>query len=330
MAILVTGGAGFVGSHMVLNLLESGQDVVVIDDLSTGLHWAVPEQATMIVGDIGDLDLVADVIKRHGVDAIVHFAGSISAPESVRDPLGYYLNNAVKSRSLMQAALANGVEVFVNSSTAAVYSLTADMPILESTALEPTSPYGRSKLMTELMLRDAGEAHGLRHVSLRFFNVAGADPKGRMGQSTKGSVHLIKVACETALGKRERIEVFGTDYPTRDGTCIRDFIHVTDLVQGHRLALDYLRAGGKSDVFNCCYGLGFSVREVIDAVGRVSGRPVEAKFSPRRPNDAAMIVASSTKIRRDLGWSPQFDNLDAMVGHALAWEATLGRRADVA
>ncbi len=325
MAVLVTGGAGFIGSHMVLALLDAGERVVVLDNLSTGFRWAVPPAATLVVGDVGDQDLVRTVIRKYGVKAIVHFAGSIVVPESVADPLGYYNNNTVKSRALMEAAVATGIKHFIFSSTAAVYGNPLENPVSETATPAPMSPYGWSKLMTEVMLADAARAHDFRYVALRYFNVAGADPKGRSGQSTPRATHLIKVACETALGQRAHMDVFGTDYPTHDGTCVRDYIHVSDLIRAHVAALDYLRTGGKSDVFNCGYSKGFSVLEVIDAVKRVSGVNFDVRLSPRRPGDPAAIVAGSQKIRDALGWQPRNDDLDEIVGHALAWEDQLSR-----
>ncbi len=326
MSILVTGGCGYIGSHMVHELVDLGRDVVVLDNLTTGFRWALPEQAKLVVGDIGDQDLARTVIRRHRVTGIIHFAGSIVVPESVADPLGYYNNNTVKSRALIEAAVASGVEHFIFSSTAAVYGMAKEMPVKETTPLEPMSPYGWSKLMTEIMLRDVSRAHKLRHVALRYFNVAGADPKGRTGQSTKGATHLIKVACETAGGKRKGMEVFGTDYDTADGTCVRDYIHVTDLARAHVAALGHLEAGGASETFNCGYGRGYSVLEVLDAVRRVSGHGVPATMSPRRAGDPASIVASSDKIRSQLGWKPAHDDLDLIVRHALDWEQSLARR----
>ncbi|MCB1510149.1 MAG: UDP-glucose 4-epimerase GalE, partial [Hyphomicrobiaceae bacterium] len=278
-SVLVTGGAGFIGSHMVHELCDRGEKVVVIDNLTTGFTRALPEGVPLVVGDIGDMELVRRVIGSHDVGAIVHFAGSIVVPESVSDPLGYYLNNTVKSRSLMAAAVSTGVPHFIFSSTAAVYGAPRDNPVREDAELKPISPYGSSKLMTEIMLRDTAFAHAFNYVALRYFNVAGADPKGRTGQSTKGATHLIKVACEAAQGKRSHLDVFGTDYPTPDGTCVRDYIHVTDLVRAHVDALAYLRRGGNSDVFNCGYAHGFSVLEVIEAVKRVSGRDFEVRLA---------------------------------------------------
>jgi UDP-glucose 4-epimerase len=320
MAVLVTGGAGFIGSHMVLALLDAGEKVIVLDNLSTGFRWAVPPAATLVVGDVGDQDLVRTVIRKNGVQSIVHFAGSIVVPESVADPLGYYNNNTVKSRALMEAAVATGLKQFIFSSTAAVYGNPAENPVSEAAQPAPMSPYGWSKLMTEVMLADTSRAHDFNYVALRYFNVAGADPKGRSGQSTPRATHLIKVACETALGQRAHMEVFGTDYPTPDGTCIRDYIHVTDLISAHVAALDYLRTGGKSEIFNCGYSKGFSVLEVIEAVKRVSGVDFDVRLVPRRPGDPAAIVAGSQKIRDQLGWQPRHDDLDEIVRHALSWE----------
>lgn len=325
MTVLVTGGAGYIGSHMALELLDAGEQVIVLDNLSTGFRWAVPQAATLVVGDVGDQDLARAVIRKYGVRAIIHFAGSIVVPESVADPLGYYLNNTVKSRALMEVAVATGVKHFIFSSTAAVYGSPKENPVSEDAAPQPMSPYGSSKLMTEIMLQDVAKAHDFKYVALRYFNVAGADPKGRSGQSTPRATHLIKVGCETALGKRSHMEVFGTDYPTPDGTCIRDYIHVKDLARAHMVALQYLRAGGASDVFNCGYSKGYSVLEVIEAVKRAAGREFEVRMSPRRPGDPAAIVAASDKIRRTLGWTPEHDNLDIIVSQALAWEERLGQ-----
>jgi UDP-glucose 4-epimerase len=326
MATLVTGGAGYIGSHMVLELVDAGEPVIVLDNLSTGFDWAVARPAHLIVGDVGDEHLVRLILQRHAIDAIVHFAGSIVVPESVADPLGYYLNNTVKSRTLMAAAVAQGVKHFIFSSTAAVYGNPEHTPVPEDARLNPMSPYGTSKLMTELMLADTARAHDFRYVALRYFNVAGADPAGRSGQSTPKATHLIKVAAETALGKRTHMQVFGTDYPTPDGTCVRDYIHVTDLARAHMAALAHLRAGGQSEVFNCGYSTGYSVLEVVDAVRRVSGKAIDARLSPRRPGDPASIVADSAKIREQLGWRPQHADLDRIVQQALAWEEQLPAR----
>jgi len=321
MAILVTGGAGYIGSHMVLELVDAGEDVVVLDNLSTGFRWAVSERARLVVGDVGDEALVRKCLQENSIAAIIHFAGSIVVPDSVADPLGYYHNNTVKSRTLMAAAVAAGVTQFIFSSTAAVYGAPKENPVTEDASLVPMSPYGSSKLMTEIMLRDTAAAHDFRYVALRYFNVAGADPAGRSGQSTPKATHLIKVACETALGKRGHMEVFGTDYPTPDGTCIRDFIHVKDLARAHVAALSHLRRGGASDVFNCGYSKGYSVLAVIEAVKKACGHSFDVRLSPRRPGDPPAIVASSAKIRSALGWIPEHDDLDRIVAQALAWEA---------
>ncbi len=325
MTVLVTGGAGYIGSHMVWELLDAGESLVVMDNLVTGFRWAVPPQVTLVVGDIGDQDLVRTVMRKHNISAVIHFAGSVVVPDSVSDPLGYYLNNTVKSRALIEAAVQMGVKQFIFSSTAAVYGNPKVTPVSEEAAPAPMSPYGSSKLMTEIMLADTARAHDFRYTALRYFNVAGADPQGRTGQSTKGATHLIKVACETALGKRSHIDVYGTDYPTTDGTCVRDYIHVKDLVRAHTSALDYLRQGGKSDIFNVGYSKGYSVLEVLDSVKRVSGKKFDVRLSPRRPGDPAGIVAASAKIRSTLGWQPQHDDLDAIVRQALAWEDHLAR-----
>lgn len=326
MAVLVTGGAGYIGSHMVWELLDAGEDVVVLDRLSTGFEWAVAPEAKLVVGDIGDADLVSRVIAENAVDAIIHFAGSIVVPESVSDPLGYYENNTVKTRTLIDTAVKSGVPHFIFSSTAAVYGGASSEPVSEEAPLYPESPYGRSKLMTEWMLGDAAAAFPLRYTILRYFNVAGADPRGRTGQSTPGATHLIKVASETALGKRPSMNVFGMDYPTSDGTCVRDYIHVSDLVAAHRLALERLRAGGESLLANCGYGHGYSVLQVVDAVRRVHGKDFEVKITERRPGDPAAIVANPARAKRELNWVPKHDDLDAIVGDALRWEDSLSRR----
>jgi UDP-glucose 4-epimerase len=326
MTVLVTGGAGYIGSHMVHALHDAGERVVVLDNLTTGFRWTMPDTVRLMVGETGDQELVAKLIAEHEVEAIIHFAASIVVPDSVADPLGYYKNNTVNSRALIECAVKGGVKAFVFSSTAAVYGNPAQVPVAEDATLSPMSPYGSSKLMTEIMLRDAGLAHGLPHVILRYFNVAGADPKGRTGQSTKGATHLIKVAVETALGKRRSMSVFGTDYPTPDGTCVRDYIHVADLIAAHLDALKYLRAGGASATMNCGYGRGFSVLEVIEAVKRVANTDFPVEIAERRPGDPASIVAQSDKARSLIGWTPQYDDLDVIVAHALAWERELGRR----
>ena len=326
MTILVTGGAGYIGSHMVHALLDAGERVVVLDNLSTGFDWAVPARAPLVVGDTGDQRLVRDILRDHDVDAIIHFAASVVVPDSVRDPLAYYRNNTVNSRALMECAVQSGVRHFIFSSTAAVYGNPIELPVREDAPTLPISPYGWSKLMTETMLRDASHAHGLGHIILRYFNVAGADPQGRTGQSTAGATHLIKVAVEAAVGQRSALDVFGTDYPTPDGTCIRDYIHVGDLVLAHCAALQALRSGAPSLTLNCGYGHGFSVHDVIDAVKRVSGVDFPVRTAPRRAGDAAMVVADTTQIRKTLAWQPRFDDLATIVRDALAWERKLAAR----
>jgi UDP-glucose 4-epimerase len=326
MTVLVTGGAGYIGSHMVLALLDAGEDVVVVDNLSTGFSWVLPPEVPLVVGDMGDQDLIARTLREHKVEAIAHFAAKIVVPESVADPLGYYLNNTVKSRALIEAAVRGGVKQFIFSSTAAVYGEPATIPVPEDLPLNPVSPYGRSKLMTEWMLQDTACAHDLRYVILRYFNVAGADPRGRSGQSSANATHLIKVAAQTALGARPRIEVFGTDYPTKDGSCIRDYIQVSDLADAHVVALKHLRGGGESLVLNCGYGQGYSVLDVIDVVKKVSGVDFPVVISPRRSGDPAAIVARADRIRAELGWQPRHDNLQEIVSQALTWERALKTR----
>ncbi len=326
MAVLVTGGAGYIGSHMVWDLVDRGERVVVLDRLITGFAWAVAPEAELIVGDIANYALVSQVLRDRKVEAVIHFAGSIIVPESVTDPLSYYENNTCKTRALMQAVVDVGVPHFIFSSTAAVYGNQGAEPIGEQAATIPESPYGRSKLMTEWMLADASRAHGFRYTALRYFNVAGADPKGRTGQSTPLATHLIKVACEAATGKRPFIEVYGTDYETPDGTCIRDYIHVSDLVEVHRLALERLRSGAPNLIANCGYGTGRSVRQVIDAVKRISGKDFAVRLSGRRAGDPVAIVARGDLARREFGWSPKRDSLEVIVADALAWEQRLSQR----
>lgn len=321
MAILVTGGAGYIGSHMVWALLDAGHDVVVVDRLSTGFRWAVAPKARFYLGDVGDRLVLEQVFAENPIDAIIHFAGSIVVPESVSNPLDYYDNNTGNSRVLIQAAVKTGISRLIFSSTAAVYG-TPDRnePVCETVTPRPENPYGSSKLMTEIMLQDTARAHDFRYVALRYFNVAGADAKGRAGQSTRGATHLIKVACETALGMRDGMSVYGTDYPTPDGTGVRDYIHVSDLVAAHLKALDHLQGGGASLVANCGYGTGSSVLDVIDAVERVSGKTLNVRFEPRRPGDAAFVVADAGLARRVLGWSAVSPGLETIVATALAWE----------
>jgi UDP-glucose 4-epimerase len=326
MSILVTGGAGYIGSHMVHELADAGEAVIALDNLATGFDWAVAEGVPLVVGDTGDQPLVASIIAKHKVEAIIHFAASTVVPESVAEPLAYYRNNTVNSRALIETAIKGGVRHFIFSSTAAVYGNPDRMPVAEDAPTMPMSPYGASKLMTETMLRDAGHAHGLGYVILRYFNVAGADPKLRTGQSTRNATHLIKVATEAALGLRPKVDVFGTDYPTPDGTGIRDYIHVSDLARAHSDALRHLRAGGASLTLNCGYGHGFSVLEVIDTVKRVSGVDFRVEVAARRPGDPAQVVAAADRARTLLGWRPQLDDLSTIVSHALAWQKKLATR----
>ena len=326
MTILVTGGAGYIGSHMVHALVDAGEPVVVLDNLSTGFRFLLPGGVPFVAGSTGDRDLVAKTLRQHDITAIIHFAASIVVPESVRDPLGYYRNNTMNTCMLLDAAVEAGVKHFIFSSTAAVYG-NGGAPVRESAPTPPISPYGSSKLMSEIILHDVGRSHGLRFVVLRYFNVAGADPQLRTGQSTPAATHLIKVACETALGRRPKLDVFGTDYPTPDGTCVRDYIHVSDLVRAHLAALAHLRRGGASNTFNCGYGHGHSVLEVIDAVRRASSRDFPVEVAGRRAGDPVSLVADVTRIHATLDWRPQFDNLDTIVTHALAWERQLlGKR----
>lgn len=326
MAILVTGGAGYIGSHMVWSLLDEGYDVVVVDRLSTGFRWAVAPKARFYLGDVGDRALLKQVFEENRIEAILHFAGSIVVPESVRNPLDYYENNTGNSRTLIAAAIAAGVRDFIFSSTAAVYgSPPGNAPVREADTPHPENPYGMSKLMTEIMLQDAARAHDFRFVALRYFNVAGADIKGRVGPATRNATHLIKVACETALGERKAIHVFGGDYPTPDGTGVRDYIHVADLVSAHFDALRHLQGGGESLVVNCGYGRGYSVLDVLRAVERVSGVTLTVVHGQRRPGDAASVVADSTLARQRLGWRPRHDDLDGIIRSALDWEKRMLR-----
>jgi len=326
MTVLVTGGAGYIGSHMALRLGDAGEPTVVLDNLTTGFDWAVDHRATLVQGDAGDIEFVAKLIAQHKITEVIHFAGSIVVPESVTDPLKYYRNNTATSRNLLEAAVKGGVERFIFSSTAAVYGMTGLAPVEETTPLSPMSPYGRSKLMTEWMLADVAAAHPIKYGVLRYFNVAGADPKKRSGQSTPLATHLIKVASQTALGQRPKMDIFGTDYPTPDGTCIRDYIHVTDLIEAHKLLLDHLRGGGESTTLNCAYGQGYSVRQVVDTVKSVSGVDFRVDEGPRRAGDPASITATGEKVRAQLGWVPQHASLREMVQTALDWERYLMTR----
>jgi UDP-glucose 4-epimerase len=326
MAVLVTGGAGYIGSHMVLRLCDAGEDVVVLDNLSTGFDWAIDHRARLVMGNAGDMELVGRIIAEHAIAEIVHFAGSIVVPESVSDPLKYYANNTAASRNLIEAAVRGGVGNMIFSSTAAVYGMPGLEPIPEETPLAPLSPYGRSKLMTEMMLADVAAAHPLRYGVLRYFNVAGADPQKRSGQSTPQATHLIKVAAQAALGQRDAVDIYGTDYPTPDGTGVRDYIHVSDLVEAHALLLQHLRGGANHVTLNCGYGQGYSVREVIDTVRKISGADFKVREAPRRAGDPAAVVARADKVREVLGWQPAHADLEGIVRAAYEWERYLATR----
>ncbi|RKE86296.1 UDP-glucose 4-epimerase GalE [Rhizobium sp. AG855] len=324
MAILVTGGAGYIGSHMVWALLDAGEEVVVVDRLSTGFRWAVAPQARFYLGDIGKPSVLKHVFAENDIEAIIHFAGSIVVPDSIADPLGYYENNTGNTHRLLAAAVKAGIDKVIFSSTAAVYGTPdTSLPIREDAPLRPETPYGQSKMMSEQMLKDTARSHGLNYVALRYFNVAGADVKGRSGNSAIGATHLLKVACEAALGRRKSMSVFGTDYDTPDGTGVRDYIHVNDLVDAHLRALCYLRKGGGPLVANCGYGRGYSVLDIIDAVQRATNRTFEVDYTDRRPGDAGLVVADSTLARTVLDWQPRYDDLDVIVETALAWERHL-------
>ncbi|MDG6079061.1 UDP-glucose 4-epimerase GalE [Erythrobacter litoralis] len=327
MPVLVTGGAGYIGSHAVLALGDAGWPVAVIDNLSTGFAFALADDVPLYEGDIADADLLRRIFAERGIGAIMHFAGSIVVPESVEQPLRYYENNTVKSRALIETAIDAGVRHFIFSSTAATYGAPDVSPITEDTRKQPINPYGWSKLMTEQMLSDAANAYAFNYGALRYFNVAGADPQGRSGQSTAGATHLIKVACEAATGRRDAVSVFGTDYATPDGTGVRDYIHVSDLAAAHVLLLETLMTEpDRSLTMNCGYGRGFSVLEVLDAVDRVTNRTIERRIEPRRAGDPGELVSDPSRIRAALPWNPQYDDLDTIVRHALEWERALAEK----
>ena len=323
-AVLVTGGAGYIGSHVVLQLRARGERVVVLDNLSTGFRQAVLD-TPLVVGDMGDQALVARVLAENDVDTVMHFAAKTIVPESVREPLKYYANNTCMTRNLLECCMQGKVRQFVFSSTAAVYGIPAAGLADEAQALAPINPYGTSKLMSEWILRDLAAVTDFRFVSLRYFNVAGSDPQGRIGQSTAKATLLIKVACEAAVGKRPQVSIYGTDFPTSDGTGVRDYIHVEDLARAHLDALNYLRGGGGATVLNCGYGHGYSVREVLDAVQRVAGTQLLIRAEPRREGDPPTLVAKAERIRTVLGWQPRLDDLDTIVRTGLAWEKKLLR-----
>lgn len=324
--VLVTGGAGYIGSHAVLALRDAGWPVAVIDNLTTGFRWAVPDDVAFYEGDIADAALLARIFAEQGTQAIMHFAGSIIVPESVADPLKYYRNNTANSRAVIEAAVTAGVPHFIFSSTAATYGIPETSPVTEDLPKLPINPYGMSKLMTEHMLADTAAAHAINYCALRYFNVAGADPQARSGQSTAGATHLIKVAVEAALGKRDGVDVYGTDYATPDGTGVRDYIHVSDLAAAHVLALQALIAEpARSLTMNCGYGIGFSVLQVLDAVDRVTGTTVTRRMGPRRAGDPDSLVSSNARIKATLPWEPQHADLDTIVTHAMAWEQRLSQ-----
>jgi UDP-glucose 4-epimerase len=323
-SVLVTGGAGYIGSHTLLQLVASGEHVVVLDDLSTGFRQSARD-VPLVVGNVGDRALVDRVLSEHRVDTIIHFAAHTIVPESVSNPLKYYGNNTCATRSLLEAAAQAGVKHFVFSSTAAVYGIPASGQASEETATAPINPYGTSKLMSEWMLRDLCAATPMRYVALRYFNVAGSDTQGRIGQSTRAATLLVKVACEVAVGKRPHLSVFGTDYPTPDGTGVRDYIHVEDLAMAHVDALKYLRDGGRSLVANCGYGHGYSVREVISSVEKIAGIKLAVREEPRRAGDPPSLIARAERVRQELGWSPRLDDIDTIVRSSLEWERRLQR-----
>lgn len=323
MAVLVTGGAGYIGSHMVWDLLDRGERPVVLDDLSTGFEAAVPTGADLFVGDIGDRAALDKVFRTRTIDAVVHFAASAVLPDSVADPLFYYHNNTAKTRTLFEASLRAGVKNFIFSSTAAVYGTPGPNPIREDEAVNPPSPYGRSKFMVEWMLQDMARAHGAKYCALRYFNVAGADPKGRAGQSTARATNLIKVVAQAALGARPKLEIYGDDYDTPDGTGVRDYVHVSDLVSAHSSALQWLRKGGAPQTLNVGYGRGYSVLKVLRTAERLIGAEIPMEVHPRRLGDLGQVIADNTRIRETLNWTPSFEDLDTMVSTAIAWERTL-------
>jgi UDP-glucose 4-epimerase len=325
--ILVTGAAGFIGSHAILALSEAGHSVVAIDDLSTGRRWAVPAEMTFIQGDVGDAAVMRKLFAEYTIDAIMHFAGSIEVGESVTHPLAYYRNNTIGSQVLIEAAMEAGIRRIVFSSSAAVYGEPQRQPIPEDAPTRPINPYGWTKLMTEQMLKDASAAYGFNYAALRYFNVSGADPQGRAGESLKKPSHLIKRAVQVAVGVLPELGIFGEDYPTPDGTCVRDYIHVSDLVEAHILALAHLEAGGGNLILNCGHGKGVSIREVVQAVERATGKPLPVRSAPRRPGDPPALIAAADRITQVLGWRPQYD-LDAMVETALEWERRLLRAPD--
>jgi UDP-glucose 4-epimerase len=325
--VLVTGGCGYIGSHAVLALREAGWPVVVVDNLCTGFRWAIPDDVPFENADIGDSSSIGEILRRHGIGAIMHFAGSVVVPESVENPLKYYRNNTANSRSLIESAVTGGVRHFIFSSTAATYGIPDTVPVAEDAPKRPINPYGMSKLMTEIMLADVAAVHPINYCALRYFNVAGADPDGRTGLSTAGATHLVKVAVEAALGKRSHVSIFGDDYDTPDGTGVRDYIHVSDLAQAHVLMLEQLVAApGRSHIINCGYRSGFSVQQVLDAVDRVTNMKIERRIEPRRPGDPDSVIADNSRLLATVAWTPRYNDIETIVRHALAWERTLAER----
>ncbi|MEM9705902.1 MAG: UDP-glucose 4-epimerase GalE [Pseudomonadota bacterium] len=327
MTVLVTGAAGYVGAHMILALQDAGEAAVALDDLSTGASWLLPDDTELIVGDVGDRNLLDRVFEKHTINDVIHFAGSLELEQSIRDPLAYYQNNTANTLALLRACVRHGVKRFIFSSTASVYGRPDRVPVAENAPINSITPYGASMAMSERILSDAALAYGLEFVTLRYFNVAGADPKGRAGEIGKPT-HLIKVAAQIAVGARkENLQVYGSDYPTPDGTAIRDYVHVSDLAEAHMHALNRLRTGGGSVTLNCGYGRGYSVHEVIEAVSRVSGAPLPFENVERRPGDPPQLIADSAAIRMILDWRPRFDDIDFIVRTAIAWERNLVERA---
>lgn len=320
MTILVTGGAGYIGGHMGFALRDAGERFVVLDDMSNGVPYAVPPGANLVVGSTGDYDSVLRLIRDYEVDTVLHFAAALINPDLYRHPLEYYRINAANSRALLQAAIDGGVDKFIYSATSAVYGDPKVNPVSETAEIAPTTPYGKSKLVTELMLKDLSDIGGLRYVALRYFNVAGADPAARYGQSGTKATLLVQIAVQCALGLHDGLEIFGTDYPTPDGTCIRDYLHVTDLIDAHMLALDHLRNGGPSRTLNVGYGHGYSVREIIETAKRIAGSDFPVREGPRRNGDPVEVVADANLIRETLGWAPKLDDIEKIVAHAHAWE----------
>ena len=326
MAILVTGGAGYIGGHMALRLADRGQKIVILDDMSNGVPWAIPDGVQLVVGSTGDYDLVLSIIRENEIDTILHFAATLIMSSLYDKPLEYYRINAANSLALLQAAADGGVQKCIYSATSAGYGEPEVNPIPETAKIAPTTPYGKSKLMTEYMLQDIAQTSGMKYVALRYFNVAGADPDGRYGQSTTKSTLLVQIAVQCALGVRDGLDIYGTDYPTPDGTCVRDYLHVNDLIDAHELALDHLDKGGENLTLNVGYGHGYSVRDIVDTVKQVTGRDFEVREGPRRLGDPVHVVAQADRIRKELGWQPRLDDIKMIVEHAVRWEEVLAQK----